>query len=144
MKTPYDTLLRVQQRTLDRLRVAIASEAATRAGLVRQRDAIDDAVAAARRSVHADALLPTDAFVRHARVRRTAVAQDHLASDRRLGALQGRSTATFGAMEATRLAIDQFHAEGARILVKAEDGLATDIAAARLARRPQRAPAARA
>ncbi len=140
MPTPYDTLLRLQERKLDDLRREMGAAVSALADRQLEQDKVDAALADARRRVQDEALMAIDPYVAQARARRMMLLRDRAAIKARLADLQDSSTRTFAALSTTRAAMDGYLAEVARAARTAEDVVATDLSAARRMRRTGHRP----
>jgi hypothetical protein len=134
MKTPYDAALRLRQREIDAMRVAIGAEVGAMAALEQQRDNIDASVRAEREIAGQYLGFSSDAYAARMRTERAAICRDHAASDNLLIELRAEAVEHFGSFGAITAAADRYRDEARRVASAAEQGQIDDFSAARFAR----------
>lgn len=139
MRTPFDTALRMQQRTVDDLKVAIGAALERIAGYEQQ---ARDLVARMREErVLAHALpFASDAWLATARLAQTRLAEETEAERARLAHLRDQAREAYGTFRAIESAAERFRADAEREAEAAEQAAIDDIAAARFLRARKQLP----
>lgn len=134
MTTPFDTALRLQQRTVDTVRVAIGVELQRCAVL--ERDAATLAKTVARECAvrPGDARISSDAWLTRMRAERERLRKESHSADARLAALRLQAVEAYGAMRVIGDAADRHRAQTAQAIATSEQARLDDIAAVRAAR----------
>lgn len=143
MKTPYDAALRLRQREIDDMRIAIAVEVEQMTVLDRHRAAIDRSVQAEREIASRQHGFPAHAFAARMATQREVLSREHAARDGRLHALRAQAVEAYGALGAIAAAADRHRDEAIRTAAIAEQGQVDDFSAARFTRALQAARRAR-
>jgi len=134
MKTPFDTALRIQQREIDRVGMAIGAETSL---LVSLEQAKKDAAATAIAEVHlaaGDPMMSSFAYLGRMRMLRERLEQDRAASAARLDRLRDEATDVYGSMKAMETAADGFRAAESLAAATAEQAMIDDISNAAMLR----------
>ncbi|KTF70569.1 hypothetical protein ACNFJ7_16550 [Sphingomonas sp. HT-1] len=137
MKTPYDTALRMQQREVDAVKVAIAAAVERVASLEEEASALQGRTREERVLAHA---LPfdSDAWLALAKRELARLAAEAEAARGRLVQLRAQALEAFGRLRAIEIAAERYRDEQARALEAAEQAAIDDIAAARFLRERKR------
>ncbi len=128
-RTPYDALERMQDRAVDEIQVAIGVELDQLGRAVRQAQAIDAEITAARASLLDDPLMDAAPFLRATRVRRAAAAAEQTALDANVARLRDEAMIAFSALSATREAVSGFRTATMRAALGAEQAMLDDLSA---------------
>jgi hypothetical protein len=134
MKTPFDTALRLQQREIDRVGMAIGAETGK---LVSIEKARENTIATAVAEVHAaaiDPMMSSFAYVSRMRTLRERLEQDRAATAARLDSLRDEAIDVFGSKRAMETAAESFRAAETRAAAAAEQSMVDDISTAALLR----------
>ncbi|TFI57098.1 hypothetical protein E2493_16845 [Sphingomonas parva] len=134
MKTPFDTALRLQQREIDRVGMAIGAETGK---LVAIEKAREDAIQSAIAEVHAaaiDPMMSSFAYVSRMRSLRERLEHDRVASAARLDSLRDEAMEVFGSKRAMETAAESFRAAEERAAATAEQAMVDDLSTAALLR----------
>jgi len=134
MKTPYDAALRLRQREIDEMRIAIGAEVGHMLGLEQHRDGIDASLGVEREIAVSHFGFSSDAFAARMRAERAAVCRDHAARNDRLMALRARAIDAYGSHGAITAAADRHRDEARRAASIVEQNQSDDFSAARFAR----------
>lgn len=134
MKTPFDTAQRVQQRTVETMRVAISVEVERHGLLERESSALVESIARERSVGQAAGWLTSDAWLARVRAERARLHQEARGAEARLATLRAQAAEAYGAMRVIDGAVDRHREEALRIEETGEQGRLDDMAAARLAR----------
>jgi hypothetical protein len=139
MRTPFDTALRMQQRTVDDLKVAIGAAIERIATFEQQ---ARDLVARTREErVLAHALpFASDAWLATAKLAQARIAEEVAAEQARLLNLREQAREAYGTFRAIESAAERFRADAEREAEAAEQAAIDDIAAARFLRARKRMP----
>jgi hypothetical protein len=137
MKTPFDTALRMQQRTVDDLKVRIGAAIERIAELEQQGRDLVARVREERVLAHA---LPfaSDAWLATAKHAQTRIAEEVVAEQARLLNLRELAREAYGTFRAIEGAAERFRADAEREAEAAEQAAIDDIAAARFLRERKR------
>jgi hypothetical protein len=134
MKTPFDGAIRIRQREIDELRIAISIEV----DRVVQIEAAQADASAAMRAEHAvaadAALVSSYAYLQQMQRERVRLAKDRALVEARLAQLRDHAASAYGATRAIETAADQYRETTLRAIASAEQGELDDIAAANLHR----------
>lgn len=141
MRTPFDTALRMQQRTVDDLKVAIGASLDRIAGFEAQARALTERMREERVLAHA---LPfaSDAWLATARHAQTRLGEEAEAERARLLQLREQAREAYGTCRAIETAAERFRADAEREAEAAEQAAIDDIAATRFLRTRKRNRAA--
>jgi hypothetical protein len=134
MKTPFDTALRIRQREIDRVGMAIGAETSQLVALEQAKQAAIAAAAAEVQLAADDPMMSSFAYVTRMRVLRERLEQDRAASAARLDRLRDEATDVYGSMKAMESAADGFRAAEALAAATAEQAMIDDISNAALLR----------
>jgi hypothetical protein len=134
MKTPFDTALRIQQREIDRVGMAIGTETGQLVALEQAKRAALATAAAEVQLAGADPMMSSFAYVSRMRMLRERLEQDRAASAARLDRLRDEATDVYGSMKAMETAADGFRASAALTAATAEQAMIDDISNAALLR----------
>ncbi len=139
MRTPLDTALRMQQRTVDDLKVAIGASIDRIAELEQQARTLVERMREERMLAHA---LPfaSDAWLVTAKHAQTRLGAEVVAEQGRLLQLQEQAREAYGTLRAIESAAERFRAEAEREAEAAEQAAIDDIAAVRFLRERKRMP----
>jgi hypothetical protein len=143
MKTPFDTALRLQQREMDRVGMAIGAETGQLVSLEAARSDAEKASAAEAAAAAADPMMSSFAYLSRMRDLRERLEQDRAASAARLDRLRDEAIDVFGSKRAMETAADSFRAAEARTAAAAEQALVDDISTAAMLRGRRAATQAR-
>lgn len=137
MKTPFDTALRMQQRTVDDLKVKIGAANERIAELEQQGRDLVARVREERVLAHA---LPfaSDAWLATAKHAQARIAEEVSAEQARLLNLRELAREAYGTFRAIESAAERFRADAEREAEAAEQAAIDDIAAARFLRERKR------
>lgn len=134
MKTPYDAALRVQQREIDEMSIAISREAGVLAAVEQARD---DANAAMRREADlagADMStgfgVPSHGYFARKRAEQRQLTGLQAELSARLDAMRSEAVEAFGTFRTIENAADTFRQEAERVQANAEQAGIDDLAAA--------------
>ena len=108
MQTPFDPALRVQQRALDAIRIALLAETACEQALIDERSALDSDLDRENAIAAMDWQIGAYPYGQRVRARRTAIEQDRSAVDGRLQQLRGVAMEACGQMLAITGAANGF------------------------------------
>ena len=134
MKTPFDTALRIQQREVERVGMAIGAETSQLLALEKARETV---IATAAEEVYAaatDPMTSSYAYLSRMRLVRERLEQDRAASAARLDRLRDEATDAFGSKRAMETAADSFRSAAAHAAAAAEQAMVDDISSAALLR----------
>jgi hypothetical protein len=139
MRTPFDTALRMQQRTVDDLKVAIGVSSERIATLEQQGRDLVERVREERILAHA---LPfaSDAWLATAKLAQSRIAEEAEAERARLVDLREQAREAYGTFRAIEGAAERFRADAEREAEAAEQAAIDDIAAANFLRQRKRIP----
>jgi hypothetical protein len=134
MKTPFDGAIRIQQREIDEMRVAINVQV-ERSVRIEAQQADTDAVLRNERDIAGgDLLLSSHAYMARMNAERRRLAQDRAVIDVQLNQLRTRATAAYGMSKATEAAAKAYRDEAILAEATAEQGQLDDQSATRVAR----------
>lgn len=136
MQTPYDTLLRLRQREMDDMRVAINVQVNQLISIENRHTVVNAAFARAQQTAATDVLLNTQAYMARIRAEREALLKDKAMVGARLARLQANAVEAYGSLRATRSAAEDYRAEAERGLANADQTFIDDLTAARSRRKP--------
>jgi hypothetical protein len=134
MKTPFDAALRLRQREIDEVRVAIGIEVGRMLALEQRCDSIDASIRAERAIAGANSGFSSDAFTARMRAERAAVCRDHAACSDHLAKLRMHAIEAYGSFGAISAAVDRHREEALRVANIAEQNQIDDFSAARFTR----------
>jgi hypothetical protein len=134
MKTPFDTALRIRQREIDRVGMAIGAETSQLVALEQAKQAALATAAAEVQLAAGDPMMSSFAYVTRMRVLRERLDRDRAASAARLDRLRDEATDVYGSMKAMETAADGFRAAEALAAATAEQATIDDISNAALLR----------
>lgn len=139
MKTPYDGAMRVQQREIDDVRVAINVQVNQLVQIDSQRAEVDASIEREGEIAAGDMMFSYHAYVARMCAQRARLSEDKAVVDAQLSRLRSKAAAAYGSFKAIETAADGFRASAERDAANAEQAQADDRAAAaflRLRRRP--------
>jgi hypothetical protein len=139
MRTPYDTLLRLRQREMDDMRVAITAQATHLDTIEHRHTEVRAAVARAQQTASTDLLLNTQAYMARMRAEREALLRDKAKVGANLARLRADAVEVYGALRVTRSAADDYRAQVERGIANADQSLVDDLTATRSGRGAPRA-----
>jgi len=134
VKTPYDAALRLRQREIDEMRVAIGVEVGKLIEIDAQRDRIDESTRVERLHATADHRFSSDAYVARMRARHAALTAERQARDTRLVELRSLAVEAFGSLGAITAAAEDHREKARRTANIAEQSQIDDFSAAGFAR----------
>jgi hypothetical protein len=134
MKTPFDTALRLQQREMDRVGIAIGAETGQLLAIETARSDAEKAAAAEAAAAAVDPMMSSFAYLSRMRMLRDRLEQDRAASAARLDRLRDEAIDVFGSKRAMETAAESFRAAEERAAAAAEQSLVDDISTAALLR----------
>ena len=134
MKTPFDTALRIQQREVERVGMAIGAETSQLLALEKAREAVITAAAEEVRVAATDPMTSSFAYLTRMRVVRERLEQDRAASSARLDRLRDEATDAYGSKRAMETAAESFRAAETQAMASAEQAMIDDISSAALLR----------
>lgn len=139
MRTPLDTALRMQQRTVDDLKVAIGASIDRIAEMEQQTRDLIERMREERMLAHA---LPfaSDAWLATAKHAQLRLGEEVAAEQARLLQLREQAREAYGTLRAIESAAERFRADAEREAEAAEQAAIDDIAAARFLRERKRMP----
>jgi hypothetical protein len=129
MKTPYDTALRVQQREIDDMRVAINVQVNVLNQVERSREAVNEKIVSEAAIAASDIGMSSHAYIARMRAEQSRLSNDQAAISARLGQLRSKAVAAYGAFRAVETAADGFRDEAVRASANAEQAGMDDFAA---------------
>lgn len=129
MKTPYDGAMRVQQREIDDVRVAINIQVNQLIQIENSRASVNDALAREAALAASDVALSSHAYVARMRAERARLAVDQAMIDAQLGLLRGKAIAAYGSMKTIETAADTYRDEAERVDANAEQSRIDDFSA---------------
>lgn len=133
MRTPFDTALRIQQREVDALRVAIGAEADRLGALHRASE--EQAATETRERRAAQGLgLPTDAWTARMKAERERLDSETRAAETALAELRAQAADVYGKLRALQGAANRYREAAEQAAAAAEQAQIDDIAAARFSR----------
>jgi hypothetical protein len=130
---PYATALRLQNRRVDEVRLAIRVESETLAAATDSQRALEHSIAR-ERAVEPVWACPTDAWEARMRYERARLAAEQRASDARLAVLRGQAAEAFGALRAIESAETRWRDAEAAAEEAAEQAESDDLSAVRFIR----------
>lgn len=134
MKTPFDTALRLQQREMDRVGMAIGAETGQLVALETARADAEQASAAEAAAAAVDPMMSSFAYLSRMRLLRERLEQDRAASAARLDRLRDEAIDVFGSKRAMETAAESFRQVEEQAAATAEQALADDISTAAMLR----------
>lgn len=140
MKTPYDTAMRVRQREIDEVRLAISVQANQLARIEISHTTIDATLARETRIAASDQALSAHAYVARVREQRAQLAAEKANADARLTQLRAKALTAYGSFKAIESAADGFRGEAVRTQANAEQGHLDDLSTATFVRRLRSRP----
>lgn len=139
MQTPYDTLLRLRQREVDDMRVAITVQVNQLISIEDRHAMVNAAMVQAQQTTANDVLLNTQAYMARIRAERDAVVKDKAMVGADLARLRASAVEAYGALRVTRSAADDYRVEMEKGIANADQIFVDDLTAARGRRKPPRA-----
>lgn len=136
MKTPYDAAIRLRQREIEDMRVAINVQINQ---IVHNENADAHARAMMAREAQVaagDMHFSSHAYLSRMNALRTALSQDKTVIEERLVGLRSRAASAYGTCRAMETAAHHFRAEEERIVANAEQTMMDDRSAAIMPRAP--------
>jgi hypothetical protein len=130
---PYATALRLQNRRVDEVRLAIQLESETLAAANESQRALEHSIAR-ERTVEPIWACPTDAWETRMRYERARLAAEQHASDARLTQLRGQAAEAFGALRAIESAETRWLDARTAAEEAAEQAESDDLSAVRFIR----------
>ena len=134
MKTPFDTALRLQQREMDRVGMAIGAETGQLVALETARTDAEQTSAAEAAVAAVDPMMSSFAYLSRMRLLRERLEQDRAASAARLDRLRDEAVDVFGSKRAMETAAESFRKVEEQAAATAEQALADDISTAAMLR----------
>lgn len=135
MKTPYDTAIRVNQREIDQMRVAITLEIEQLVTIEAAQVGADAAMQHEQAAAFDAPLLSTHGYLARMRATRARLADDKLVADARLTQLRDRAAAAYGTARAIEDAARQYREAAIRVQANSEQSELDDLAGASFHRR---------
>ena len=134
MKTPFDTALRLQQREMDRVGMAIGAETGQLVAIENARTDAERASAAEAAAAAVDPMMSSFAYLSRMRVLRERLERDRAESAARLDRLRDEAIDVFGSKRAMESAAESFRAVEEQAAATADQALADDISMAAMLR----------
>ena len=134
MKTPYDGAIRVQQREIDDVRVAINVQVNQLVQIESSRAAVDAAIEREAAMAASDVTFPHHNYVARMCAQRARLREDQALVDAQLVRLRSKAAAAYGSFRAIESAADGFRTLAERAIANAEQAQIDDRAAAALTR----------
>lgn len=140
MKTPFDAVLRLRQRQIDAMRLAISAEMNQLEAIGQQHHAINVALREEADLAASDWRYAVPAFGARMRAQRAQLVSDAMAIGTRLGELRREAAKAYGEMAAIEGAADRFRDEANQVVARAEQAQIDDFSAARFNRMKRATP----
>lgn len=131
MKTPFDGAIRVGQREIDEMRVAISAHVEQLGRVEAARVENEQETRRQREIAGDDVLLSSQAYMAHMRAERARLAQAQAMVDMRLTQLRSDAVAAYGTFKAISAAADNWRHEAEQAIAQAEQGHLDDAANAK-------------
>ncbi|AGH49076.1 MULTISPECIES: hypothetical protein [Sphingomonadales] len=129
MKTPYDGAMRVQQREIDDVRVAISVQVSQLVQIENNRAEVEAAMEREARIAAGDILFSSHAYVERMCAQRARLREDQAVVDAQLGRLRNKAMAAYSSFKAIESAADSFRTEAERARENAEQAQLDDRSA---------------
>ena len=130
MKTPYDTAVRVQQRGVDDMRLAISAETGRLTQVEASRQAIEAAILHEGTAASEDPMMSTFAYRSRMQAQRLRLEADKALIRQRLDSLRDQAAAAYGSLRAIESAADTYRQDESRAAANAEQARVDDFASA--------------
>lgn len=130
MKTPFDTVMRVQRREIDNMGVAINALETRLVAIERARAGHRDRMVEEAEAARADLVMPSFAYMERARAERRRLAHDSAIQGARLNQMRSIATEAYGAYRAVEVAAESYRDEAGKHLARAEQAGIDDLSAA--------------
>lgn len=134
MKTPFDAILRVRQRELDQVRIAINAEATRLGELEDAGDTLREEMGRECRMASADWAMSSHAYLRRKLAERASLNAQKVASAEMVETLRGHAAETYGSMRAIENAADRFRFDVERSQKRIEQQAADEVGSTRFVR----------
>ncbi|QJU57424.1 hypothetical protein HL653_06115 [Sphingomonas sp. AP4-R1] len=138
MPTPYDALMRLRQREVDDLRIAISVQIDQLVSIENRHTVINAALAQAQDVTASEVLLNTQSYMARLRAERDAVTNNRKMAGARLSQLRDNAVEAYGALRAIHSAADDYRSDVERSAAQADQAFIDDLVGGRGSRRPQR------
>ncbi len=140
MKTPYDTAVRVQRRTVDETRIAISLEVTRLREVEEARDMVQTRIASESEAAAAEPMICTAAYLARMRQQRASLDAARETTRRSVDRLRDQAAAAYGSLRAIEGAAEDYRHEAGRTAAAAEQAGIDDLAGAAFLRaaRPKR------
>lgn len=134
MKTPFDSALRVQQRSMEAIRIAISLEISQQTELERAEAALIDSMRRESAIAAQQTLAASSEWLVRMRAHRQQLRLDAEGSRMRLALLRAQAAEAYGTMHAIENAAERHRENATREEAGAEQARLDDFSAARLVR----------
>lgn len=130
MKTPYDTAVRIQRRTVDETRIAISLEVTRLREVEQARDLVQTRMARETEAAAAEPMISTAAYLARMRKQRASLDAARETTRRSVDRLRDQAAAAYGSLRAMESAADEYRHEAGRAAAAAEQAGIDDLAGA--------------
>jgi flagellar biosynthesis chaperone FliJ len=135
MKTPFDGAIRLGQREIDEMRIAISIEVAQSVQIEAARDANLREMERQRAHAADDALLSSHAYMTRLRDERARLRQTQHQVDEKLQSLRAKAITAYGTLKAVSTAAESWRTDAEQAIAKTEQGHLDDLTNANFVRR---------
>ena len=129
MKTPYDSAMRIQQREIDDVRVAINVQVNQLVQVESSRAAVEAAMEREAAVAAGDVMFSSHAYVARMCAEKARLARDQAMIDAQLVGLRSKAVAAYSSFKAIETAADGFRETADRAIANAEQTHIDDFAA---------------
>jgi|TARA_R100000049_G_C1948710_1_gene95089 hypothetical protein len=133
MKTPFDTVLRMRRREIDRTRIAIHMETTRLTEIDEQSRALEEELAREYEVCAQSWAASAEAFVRRRMAQQADLVAQRVTVSEQIGRLRREAIDAYGSQHVLESAAEGFRADHRRQQSRAEQREADDLCAARLA-----------
>lgn len=134
MKTPFDGAIRVGQREIDEMRIAIRVEIDQLVKIETARIDNEREMRREREVAGDDALLSSHAYLTRMRADRARLTASQAVIDRRLDQLRAQAVTAYGILKGVSAAGESWRQDAEQVIANAEQGHLDDLANANFAR----------
>lgn len=134
MKTPFDTVLRMRRREIDRTRIAIHAETSRLVEIDQASETLREEISLEYEASANQWAMSTEAFMRRKLSHRAQLVAQRIAVSQEIYGLRRQATEAYGSMQVVENAADRFRADHRRWEQRAEQRASDDLGAARIAR----------
>lgn len=132
MKTPFDTVLRIRQREIDRMRIAIHAETSRLVEIDEASASLQQEIALEYTASAEQWAMSTEAFMRRKLSHRARLLAQRVAISRDIHSLRRQATEAYGFMQVVENAAEVFRADQRRKEQRAEQRASDDRGVVRL------------